>query len=72
MTKLNIQPTFIKYATKLEVKRFNALTPAIQSKAWDLGATEAHVQKVPCGKDGFRYARVQFRANGRYVGNMMI
>lgn len=72
MTKLNIQPTFIKYATKSEVKRFNALTPAIQSKAWDLGATDAHVQKVPCGKDGFRYARVQFRANGRYVGNMMI
>jgi hypothetical protein len=72
MAKLNIQPTFIKYATKAEVKRFNALTLAIQSKAWDLGATDAHVQKVPCGKGGFRYARVQFRTNGRYVGNMAI
>lgn len=72
MTKLHIQPTFIKFATKAEVKRFNDLTPAIQSKAWDLGATDAHVQKVPCGKDGYRYSRVQFRCNGRYVGNMMI
>jgi hypothetical protein len=72
MTTIHIQPTFIKYATKKEVKRFNELSPAIQSKAWDLGATDAHVQKVPCGKDGFRYARVQFRCNGRYVGNMMV
>jgi hypothetical protein len=47
MTKLSIQPTFIKYATKAEVKRFNELSPAIQSKAWDLGATDAYVQKVP-------------------------
>ena len=72
MTKLSIQPTFIKYATKAEVKRFNELTPSIQSKAWDLGATDAYVQKVPCGKDGFRYARVQVPWNCRYFCNMMV
>ena len=37
-----------------------------------LGQNPAGVVKVPCGKDGLRYARVQFRVNGRYVGNMMI
>jgi hypothetical protein len=72
MITLRIQPTFVKYATRSEVQRFNRLSDKIQSRAWDLGATDAFVQKVRCGKQGFRYSRVQFRANGSYVGNMAI
>ncbi len=72
MTAVRIQPTFFKYATKGEINRLNLLAFAIQEVGYELGATEAQVQKVPCGKNRERYARVQFRADGKYVGNLML
>lgn len=71
--KLHIQPSFIKYATKAELKALNRISPELISKAWDLGATQACVMKNRNGRNGLRYARVQFLTDDRrYVSSVYL
>lgn len=72
MTTIHIQSSFALYSTEDEVARYNAIASDIHAVASELGATDAFVQKVKCGKRGDRYARVQFQANGKYLGNIQI
>lgn len=73
MTTLQIQPSFMKYASKKEVARLNRVSSSIVTKGWDLGASKALVMKNVNGSSGERYVRVQFRGDrNEYLGSMYI
>ncbi len=70
---LRIQPSFIKHATKAELKSLNRMTSELLSMAWDVGASRAVVMKNKNGRDGERRTRVQFvDDNCKYISGIYI